>query len=74
MRMRTCAWGEFSKWKNSIIEDHIPRDVHMTTGHIKALKPFVKIAITQEHTLLRTKLKFVSVKGLKIGPTAHPKV
>jgi hypothetical protein len=34
----------------------------------------VKIAITQEHTLLRTKLKFVSVKGLKIGPTAHPKV
>jgi hypothetical protein len=58
------------------IKDDVTGNIDTTTRRIKALKTFVHVTITQEHTLFIPKLKFVGVETTKVGPigtTKNPK-
>jgi hypothetical protein len=63
----------FGEGKNIFIEDYISGDIGPSCGEIKALKTFVPVAISQEHTLLRVKFQLVRVIGPEMGPTSATK-
>jgi hypothetical protein len=52
--------------KNLFIKNYISRNVDPTTCYLKAFVSFVKTIVAQEDTLLRSKSKFLRIKGPKI--------
>lgn len=50
------------------IKDYIARDINTARGDIKALVPFVEIAISYEDALFRAKLELMLVDGPKVWP------
>jgi hypothetical protein len=59
--------------ENFFIKDDISRNIYSPGLNIKTLIALVKVAITKEGTLLRTKFKFVAIVGSQIGPTCTTK-
>ena len=49
---------KIGKGIDSFIKNDIPRDVNSSYSNIKALKSFVHVTITKEHTLLGSILEF----------------
>jgi hypothetical protein len=47
--------------ENSLIKDHISRDIDTTRGNFEALDTFVMWTIAQKHTLCRSESKLALV-------------
>lgn len=60
---------EFFEQKNSLIKDHIPRNINSSLTHIQALKPFMDVDVSKKDTVFGPELKFTSVIGTKVWPT-----
>jgi hypothetical protein len=73
LEMHTGIRIEFRKRIYQLIEDNVSRDINPTSSIIKALEPFVHVAIPEKNTLFGPELEFVSVKWLEIGPTCTSK-
>jgi hypothetical protein len=58
--------------ENFFIKDDISRNIYSPGLNIKTLIALVKVAITKEGTLLRTKFKFVAIVRSEIRPTCKP--
>ena len=50
-RFRFVVYGGSRERKNRFIKDDIPRYVNSANSNIKAFETFVKIVITEKHTL-----------------------
>jgi hypothetical protein len=59
--------------ENFFIKDDISRNIYSPGLKIKTLITLVKVAITKEGTLLRTKFMYVAVVRSEIGPTCTTK-
>jgi hypothetical protein len=64
---------QLSKGEHMFVKHNITRDVDATIFYIKALKPFVLIAIPKKRTPLRAKLKFSSIVWPEIRPARATK-
>ena len=55
------VWVKLCKRKNLFIEHHISRNIHTTSKHVQTLVALMETTIPYVHTLLRAKLKFVTI-------------
>jgi hypothetical protein len=56
-----------------LIKDNIAGDINALGWNMETLVTLMKRAISEEHALLRAKIKFMSVVWAKMGPTGTPK-
>ena len=64
---------KFGKGKNMLIKHDIPRYIDTISGNMKTFVTFMKRAIANKNTLLRTKLKLVLIIWTKMRPASTPK-